>query len=210
MWPSRALSLAYSGLPCPHAALLPLPLITASVAALEEHTNSLCAMFSSARSFSSSPIETVDGFLWPFGPTLQFLVCYNQAPSPCLVMSQHMMDEPSACLEVQQEQRRKYRQQIHFSKLAATAGSVVAALLNAIILTVRYGIVPKWHLYLSQFIILFQPCKAVLQIHQVRHKIYSPTFFEDDDNGPRPFALLLPSNDYILLAHQNISLILGE
>jgi len=86
----------------------------------------------------------------------------------------------------------------------------VAVLLNAIILTVHYGIVPKWHLYLSQFIILFQPCKAVLQIYQHRHKIYSPALFQVDDNGPPPLSLFLPSNDYILLAHQNKSLNLGE
>lgn len=69
----------------------------------------------------------------------------------------------------------------------------MAVLLNVIILTVHYGIVPKWHLYLSQFIILFQPCKAVQQIYQLRHKIYSLTPFQDDDNGPPlPFLSIFP------------------
>lgn len=56
MRPSGALSLVCSGLPCPHAAPFPLRLTVVSMAALEEHDNCLHAVFSSARSFSSSPV----------------------------------------------------------------------------------------------------------------------------------------------------------
>lgn len=86
----------------------------------------------------------------------------------------------------------KKRQQIYFSKLAAKEGSVEEVLLNAIILTVHYGVVLKWHLYLSHFIILFQPCEHVLRIYQLRHKIYSSILFQGDDNGPPPFSSFFP------------------
>lgn len=85
----------------------------------------------------------------------------------------------------------------------------MAVLLNAIILTVRYGIVPKCHLYLSQFIILCQPCKAVLKIYQLRHKNCSYTLYQGDGNGTYATPLPKQMND-ILLARENKSLILGE
>lgn len=68
----------------------------------------------------------------------------------------------------------------------------MAVLLNAIILTVHYGIVPKWHLYLSQFIILFQPCKAVLQITSSGTKSIHPPFSKMMIMDPLPFPSFFP------------------
>jgi len=95
-------------MPFLHAAPSALPLAAAPVDTLEEPANCSHAMFSFAGSFSQLThskqlLVSCDLLDLHFS----FLYTTIELPSPCLVMSQHMMDEPSACLEVQQEQRRK-------------------------------------------------------------------------------------------------------
>lgn len=154
------------------------------MAALGEHASWLHASFSLERSFSSSPVLKT----WWFPATLHFSVLYATIELP-LTCHEPAHDgwAPSVPWAISRA-TGKWRQHIYFSKLAAKAGSVEEVLLHAIILTIHYGVVLKWHLYLSHFIILFQPCEDVLRIYQLKHKIYSPTLFQGDDNGPLPFS----------------------
>lgn len=88
-WPSGTLSVVCTGSRYLHTALLPPPLTATSMAAPEEHTSCLHAMFSSARSFSSSPVLNSWWFpvtFWTYisvSRTLQssslFLPCYEPA-----------------------------------------------------------------------------------------------------------------------------------